>query len=292
MEQNKTTMNLRQKLFEIQKSHQTFAQTEDSEKKANGKPGKSAYTYTPGWKIIESIRAKMDELRIMLDSTLVGEEHEMISYTVYKEVAGQIIPFEKKEMYVTVRRAYTWIDIDSGEMIGPIVQGASGANGTDKSIASAESLCERYFLLKQFHITTREMDDEPDAHDCSTIPGNINYPDAKDYGSGRGYSPMQQQAPATPAQQQHAFQQVPPAPGYQFSAQNQTAAPQDPHAAYEAAINELANFGKGTQSHTNVLNKWLIALNQCGYDTSVPTFAGNLIEAALAKRERRAPSYK
>lgn len=275
------SLTLRQKLFEIQKRHQTFAQTEDSAKKTNGKTGKSAYTYTPGWRIVESVRKAMDDMGIMLDSSQVGEEHEMISYYVYKEIAGQIVPFEKKEMYVTVKREYTWVDVASGEKLGPFLQTAAGANGTDKSIASAESLCQRYFILKYFNITTREMDEEPDAHDSSAIPGNVNYPDAAEYDAGRGYRPVQQPMRQTAPQ------------GYGRGAQQAQMTPNPARTKedlYNSAAAELANFGTGTQSHNIVLNKWLTSLNQAGYNTSDPSFTASLIEAAQAIRGRSTPA--
>ena len=53
------------KLFQIQRGAKSFAITDDSEKTV-ARSGKSAYRYTPGWKIVETIRESMDVLGLML----------------------------------------------------------------------------------------------------------------------------------------------------------------------------------------------------------------------------------
>lgn len=157
------------KLFNIQKAFMTFSATEDAEKKDSR--GVSEYKYTPGWKIVESVREKMDELGLMLIPEVEVERVQLIDYPVYKPFGGQPMSFQKKEVFVVVKAQYTWIDVESGETYGPVRHDSAGANGTDKSFSCAVSNSERYFLLKFFHITTRSAEDEPDAHDSTVIPG-------------------------------------------------------------------------------------------------------------------------
>lgn len=293
---NNPQMNLRQKLFEIRKSMSTFAQSEDSEKKDNS--GKAAYKYTPGWQIVETIKKKMDDLGVMLEPSLQSENHEMISYPVYKEIGGKIVPFEKKEMYVNIVMSYTFIDVETGQTVGPLLQPAAGANGTDKSIASALSLAERYFLLKYFQFTTREAADEPDAHDSSSIPGRLSqeYPDAKTYQRGSGYAAMPtgpyyaatptpqgqkqqaQQAPMTPPQYNPAPAPAPAQPIQQAANQGEI---------YDNAIAALAQFQEGTQTHNETLQIWMNFLNRNGYNTSEPGFAQQLVRRAQSVREQK-----
>ena len=270
-------LNLRKKLKEIEKSFKTFATTDESEKKVAGAQN-SMYKYTHGWSIIEAIREKMDEMNVMLDININDERHEMVSYPVYKQIQNQIIPFEKKEMYVTVNCSFTWIDVDTGESVGPYTMIASGANGIDKSISSALSLAERYFLLKAFHITTREKEDEPDAHDCDSLPGiptEQQPKTASDWKGPKGYAPappqpyMQQNTPST-FQQQHHGKTTTPA--------------KTPDMTYENAVNTLMNFEAGTKSHSDTLNRLLIALNISGYNTADPSFASSLVNDAQARR--------
>ena len=284
--------NLRQKLAEIRKSFKTFAITEDSDKK--GSDGKAAYKYTPGWAIVEAVKEKMDAMGVMLEPTLQSESHEMITYPVYKEIKGQIIPFEKKEMYVSLVMAYTFVDVATGEAIGPFLQPSAGANGTDKSIASALSLAERYFLLKYFQFTTREMGDEPDAHDSSSIPGKLaqDYPNARSYNAGTGYIPKPQtpyySAEPVPGQQ-------PAPPRYNAVPQAATPAPSQASAGtvdlYEKAAAALMMFQKGTPSHNDTLQIWMNNLSRNGYNTAEPSFAQRLVDYAQAKREHNVPAY-
>lgn len=285
--QNPQAQTLRQKLAEIRRNFKTFAISEDSDKKGND--GKAAYKYTPGWAIVEAIKEKMDSLGVMLEPTLKSETHEMISYPVYKEIRGQIIPFEKKEMYVSLIMSYTFVDVATGETIGPFLQPSAGANGTDKSVASALSLAERYFLLKYFQFTTRELADEPDAHDSSSIPGKLaqEYPDAQSYNAGTGYMPQRSQNyPMQPSAQQ-------PQPQSQrgVAAMPTTPPPVQPSDGngdlYEKAAAALMMFQKGTPSHNETLQSWMSYLNRNGYNTAEPSFAQRLVNYAQALREQR-----
>lgn len=268
-------MKLREKLFSLQQMFKTFAVSEESAKRDAKNSSRSAYSYTPGWKIVEAIREAMDSLEIMLDSTTVSESHEMISYPVYREVNGQVHTFEKKEMYVTVTRAFTWVDVKTGETIGPIIHTAAGANGTDKSLASAEAFCERYFLLKQFHITTRELNEEPDAHDSGIIDGNMNPLVVPT--SGRMVAAQQSQyQPRYQSQMQVQMQQQ-----VQQPSQQPTMKPED---YYEQAVSELSNYGPGTITYKKLLVSWLSRLNQVGYDTSNPGMVEELKKVVQTRR--------
>ncbi len=283
----KEKMNLTQKLFEIQKMRKTFAISEDSDKK-DEKTGRSAYKYTPGWEIVEAVRDKMDELGVMLQQTVKDESHEFISYPVYKEYKGEIRTFEKKEMYVTLSVAFTFVDVDSGETSGPYICTGAGNNGLDKSVASAMALAERYFLLKFFHFTTRHADDEPDAHDASDIPANIPM-------SAMAPVPAQQggYAPAAPAPAPYQQQERRPSPAPpSYAPQQRQGAPQpnqQPNGGdmYRRAVSELANFDSGTASFNEALNRWMTVLNQYGFNTADMSFAKQLTDASQNMRYGR-----
>lgn len=275
MDKTKNPPTLRRKLKTLAEAFKTFAVTDEAEKKKNGSK-ESAYKYTPGWKIIESIREKMDELDIMLDTEIVSEKHEMISYPVYKVVENNNIQkFEKKEMYVTLECNFTWVDVDTNETVGPIKMISSGANGIDKSISSAMSLAEKYFLLKYFHITTREKDEEPEAHDSETLPGipSSEQPITPAECAKRANPPY-----AMPVQPQAQPQQM-PAQQYPNQTQQQT-----PDQVYENAVRTLMNFDKGTRSHADALNRVMVSLNLAGYNTADPTFATTLVDTAYRRR--------
>ncbi len=280
--ENKLT--LQQKLMKIQRAVKTFDTTADSDKKIPGS-NKSAYRYTPSWVIMEKVRELMDEMGIMLEQTLVDERDKVIEQTIYKMQGNQIKQFEKKEIYVTLRIAFTWVDTETGEERGPFIMPAAGANGTDKSMASALALAERYFLLKYFRITTRDLDEEPDAHDSENVPG---IPDTMASPGSTlpvptAFPPSRQPSPAATL------------PG--FATQQgpvQTHAPQarTKEQLYDDAARELSCFDAGTPSHGNVLTVWMTKLNLAGYDTTTPNFAANLVEFGQALREGRQPVYR
>lgn len=228
MAEKTTPKTLWQKLFAIQKMIKTFAIEEDSDKKdASGAP---AYRYTPGWKIVETIREHMDNYGIMLLTNCVRQESKLIDYLVYKDFHGQAMSFSKKEMFVQVEVEFTWIDTDTGEKAGPFVGYGYGANGTDKSGATALSMAKRYFLMNFFQFTTRELADEQDAHDSGNIPGFAPGQEPRNLSSGRAPQAVPAPQPYVPAAQPFVPQgQAYPQPQtYSPSApaQGQYAAPQ------------------------------------------------------------------
>lgn len=281
------------KLMAIQKAVKPFGISEESDKKNSD--GSSAYRYTPGWEIIETIRKEMDERGLMLVQDVNTHDVRLIDYPVYKMINGVPTVFNKKEMFVTVNADFTWVDTENGQSVGPFRMSASGANGTDKSSASALALAERYFLLKFFHITTHEKTDEPDAHDNEHIPGIPA-------GMQPAAMPQNYNTQCVPAAAQNAAQQRPrqgavrqggpgnyqgiapaaPAPSASF---NPTAP------AIAEAVERLSNFDKGTNSHQIALNGIIGSLSAAGYRVFDGTFIGNLTEAAQARRENRAPAF-
>lgn len=276
--------NIWQKLLEIQKEFKTFAVTEDSAK-VNSK-GKSEYKYTPGWQIVEKIREKMDSLGLMLLPQITAQDIRMIEHPVYKILSGSITSFIKKEMFITVNVNYTWKDAETGEETGPFSIVASGANGTDKSCATALSYAEKYFLLKFFHITTRETDDEPDAHDSGDIPG---IPAEQQPLPGQPYQPYAAApagcplgtAPAAGPASAPAQQAVAPQPQFNPADQN----------IIEAA-DKLSHFVFGTPGYQSAMNDVITLLSSKGYSCFAPGFIENLSEMARAKREGRVPAFK
>lgn len=313
MSETTTKKGIWGKLLQIQKSKTSFTNSEESDKKDSR--NRSAYLYTPGYEIAEAVRDQMDKLNLMLIPDIIASTHEPIEYPVYKMVGGEPRAFNKKEIHFTVKVAFTWVDCDTGEQAGPFHIVASGANGTDKSCASALALAERYFLLKFFHFTTRDADMEPDAHDSSNLPGlpadaqpqNASASQAcsarqpvQGGGNQRGYA-----APA-PAQgggyaTQPAYGPQPPqvniyqgVPQYQPQpAAPASAAPFDENIPIvKEAIERLVFFEKGTPNHQQTLNECIGRISSTGLPCNNMQFINNLIEAAQARREGRAPNYE
>ena len=293
MDQKNTSKTLRAKLLEVGKEFTTFAVTEASDKK---KPGtkESSYKFTPGYEIVEKIRAALDKAEIKLEPNCKSETHEMVRYPVYKLVNGNPFRFDVEQMYVTVTVEYRFIDTVTGEEVGPFTQIAAGANGIDKSISSALSLAERYFLLKYFQITTREPDAEPDMHDADNIPGlGTDQPVTARVENAINAQPVasvSRQQPSMPAaplpQQQPAMQPQVTPQQYQMTQQmlGVQAGQNKANETYAKAVEELMYFEQGTESHTKTLNHWLTQLRLAGFDTSVPEFAQTLTLTAQSRR--------
>ncbi len=312
------------KLFQVQQQFKTFAISEDSDKReANGKP---TYKYTPGWEITEKFREAFDAIHLMLIPEYRFNKVETIEYPVYKLIGGTPMSFPKREIHVTVDADFTFVDVDSGETKGPFHFVAAGANGTDKSTASAIALAERYFLLKFFHVSTREATDEPDAHDSDYVPGipkkdqqgatpqnacmaaPVRQGSAPRYdGTAQPYGPRPQ-----PQGYQGGFNQqgyIPqgggqPQPGQQVNVFTAPPAyaPATPAAGHGIPFNEnnelisqvverLMNFDKGTISHSQQLNEAVAYLSANGVICTDPNFITNLTECAQARRENRQPRY-
>lgn len=278
--------NVWRKLLEIQKALKTFATDENSEKKTQG--GKSAYQYTPGWKIVETVRAEMDRAGLMLVPDYRKEDVQMIEYPLYKLVGGNPVTFIKKEIHIVVSASFTWVDPASGETAGPFSMVASGANGTDKSCASALALAERYFLLKFFHITTREKDEEIDAHDSGTVPGipaGEQPSDAATHGSPVG---EQMQAPRPVSMGVNVRAGLPAGPG--TAPQKTVTAPADSgfnaqHPIIASSIARLSQFKAGTTTFNKEMTDVVRSLERAGYSSMDPGFINHLIAASQAVRE-------
>ena len=278
------TPNLRQKLMSIQKQISTFAVSDESAKK-NDK-NEASYKYTPGWKIVEEIRKRMDSLDIMLDMNMIEAKNTPITYPVYLNINGQAVRLDKTEILSEITADFKWVDAVTGETIGPMRMTATGANGTDKSCASAYSLLERYFLLKQFHITTREQADEPDAHDSDNIKGfeKYNRPTAGNFSSGIQY-------PAKAPQSAPAPQTQRPTTSFNSEAANY-AAMYSNNQEINNIINSLAMYDQNTPTAAGELDAVIYYLVNIGYNkANTPGFRTYLRESAQARREQRTPAY-
>lgn len=136
-------MNLIEKLFEIQKSCQYV------QKNAQG----YQYKYASGTDVLAPIRAKMDELRVMLFPNVTDartERGEMVAD------GGKT----KIQFFTEIRLNFVWVDVDNAtdQIVVPFY--AQGVDPGEKGVGKAWTYAERYFLLKFFHIPTDQ--DDPD----------------------------------------------------------------------------------------------------------------------------------
>lgn len=106
--------------------------------------------YVSGNKVLGIVRPKMDELGLILTKDII--EHTFTPIQSHDKNGR-----EKTEMFCAIKIRFTWVDVESGDTL-PIDWVSSGANGLDKSLGSALTYGERYFLLKQFGIQTDRDD--------------------------------------------------------------------------------------------------------------------------------------
>ena len=137
--ESKSNGNIYKKLLALQKA--VVGLTKD----AKGNAG----DYVSGNKLLGIVRPQMDKLGLILTKDVIE-----CTFTPFESMTKN---GPKREMFCSLKMRFTWIDVDSGESL-PVVWASSGCNGIDKSIGSAYTYGERYFLLKQFGIATDKDD--------------------------------------------------------------------------------------------------------------------------------------
>lgn len=138
---------LNKKLLELQQSVRALAKNEEG----------FGYQYVSGSKLLYFIRPTMDKLGLRLVPNTVSVEQQLVETSPATTQKDGTIKPAKTEVLVLLHKTFTWIDVESGESETTDFF-AQGCNGFDKSIGSAETYAERYFLLKYFHIATDEDD--------------------------------------------------------------------------------------------------------------------------------------
>jgi hypothetical protein len=149
-----TNLNIYQKLVEIRKSIDVF--TKDTEG--------FGYKYVSGSQVLHKIKAKMDELGVLLIPRINDQSHKTFDYTVWDKQAKQ--EKSKTDFIVFGSMTYTWVNAENPEdRIEIPFQYMGQQDDISKAFGSALTYSERYFLLKFFGVPTDE--DDPDAKDTT-----------------------------------------------------------------------------------------------------------------------------
>lgn len=133
-------MNIYQKLVEVRKSVPYL------KKEAQG----HQYQYTGSSQVLSSVRAKMDELGLMLVSKVLG--HNLIEGKTAKG---------SKEFMTELDIEFVWINADNPEETIICPWYGQGVDSGEKGVGKALTYAEKYFILKTFNIPTDK--DDPDA---------------------------------------------------------------------------------------------------------------------------------
>jgi len=149
-----TNLNIYQKLVEIRKSIDVF--TKDTEG--------YGYKYVSGSQVLHKIKAKMDELGVLLIPHINDQSHKTFDYTVWDKQAKQ--EKSKTDFVVFGSMTYTWVNAENpDDRIEVPFQYMGQQDDISKAFGSALTYSERYFLLKFFGVPTDE--DDPDAKDTT-----------------------------------------------------------------------------------------------------------------------------
>ncbi|UYL94091.1 ERF family protein [Geobacillus phage vB_GthS_PK5.1] len=149
-----TNLNIYQKLVEIRKSIDVF--TKDTEG--------YGYKYVSGSQVLHKIKAKMDELGVLLIPHVLNQRHETFDYTVWDKKAQE--EKQKTDFIVLGDMKYIWVNAENpDDRIEIPFQYMGQQDDISKAFGSALTYSERYFLLKFFGVPTDE--DDPDAKDTT-----------------------------------------------------------------------------------------------------------------------------
>ena len=135
-------LNLHEKLLEIQISVDKFIK--------DGQNTSDKYSFVSSDMVLENIRPKMNELRLLL---IPNVRNHMLHEGATK--SGTVRFFTEMEL------EFVWIDVESGDkMTVPFyAQGVDLAG--EKGVGKALTYAEKYFLMKFFHVPTSK--DDPDS---------------------------------------------------------------------------------------------------------------------------------
>ena len=138
-------MNIYQKLIEVRKAV-PFLQ-----KDASGQQ----YKYNSSSQVIAAVRAKLDEMGLLLITELVN--HNLLSETI--EYVDKDRPKKTTTYFTEVDLLMTWVNAENPEEQIKIPWYAQGVDiAGEKGVGKALTYGEKTFMLKQFNIATDQMD--------------------------------------------------------------------------------------------------------------------------------------
>jgi hypothetical protein len=135
-----TELNIYQKLVEVRKSVPYL------QKESQG----HQYQYTGSSQVLAAVRAKMDELGLMLICKVLG--HNLIEGKTAKGA---------KEFMTELDLEFTWINADKPEETVVCPWYGQGVDNSEKGVGKSLTYAEKYFILKTFNIPTDK--DDPDS---------------------------------------------------------------------------------------------------------------------------------
>ncbi|MGD7007584.1 ERF family protein [Metabacillus sp. 84] len=131
--------NLYQKLVEVRKSVPYLKKESEGHQ----------YKYTGSSQVLASVRAKMDEVGVLLIPKVIG--HNLIEGKTAKGA---------KEYMTELDIEFVWINADNPDERLTCTWYGQGVDNAEKGVGKALTYAEKYFMLKTFNIATDK--DDPD----------------------------------------------------------------------------------------------------------------------------------
>ncbi|GIN13152.1 single-stranded DNA-binding protein [Shouchella clausii] len=144
-------MNIYQKLVEVRKVVPYLQKSQQGQQ----------YKYVGSSQVLAAVREKMDELQLLLIPSITDKTLHQSSIELFKE--GNEHPFKRTTTYFTeIEMKMTWVNAENPEEKIEVPWYAQGVDiAGEKGVGKALTYGEKYFLLKQFNISTDS--DDPDA---------------------------------------------------------------------------------------------------------------------------------
>ncbi|MGN7287536.1 ERF family protein [Shouchella rhizosphaerae] len=144
-------MNIYQKLVEVRKVVPYLQKSQQGQQ----------YKYVGSSQVLSAVREKMDELQLLLIPSITDKTLHQSSIELFKE--GSENPFKRTITYFTeIQMTMTWVNAENPEEKIEVPWYAQGVDiAGEKGVGKALTYGEKYFLLKQFNISTDE--DDPDS---------------------------------------------------------------------------------------------------------------------------------
>jgi hypothetical protein len=132
---NMTELNIYQKLIEVRKSVPYL------KKESQG----HQYQYTGSSQVLAAVRAKMDELGLMLICKVLG--HNLIEGKTSKGA---------KEFMTELDLEFTWINAEKPEEVIICPWYGQGVDNSEKGVGKSLTYAEKYFILKDLQYSYRQ----------------------------------------------------------------------------------------------------------------------------------------
>ena len=129
-------------------------------KATTGGSGKFTYQYVAGVDVLAAIKPKMDELGLLLIPKIVQARTTVVHAKRWNKYEQREVP--DTQYLVDMDMLMVWVDVESGETMEVPFFAMANMDDAAKSVGSALTYTERYFICKFFQVETDELD--PDAY--------------------------------------------------------------------------------------------------------------------------------